>query len=181
MSLILNKVNFFPVEVYSVTVEKHTCDEIVKIVEEEKNNWDKDLLNVKAKTSGWNGLRFPIIKEISNFSCKEILPKIYSTGEWKCEEAWINYYQEGDYTHVHNHASKTYSAVLIAKTKCNALVFENIANIYSLGNYKKIHNNEKINEQDGLFIFFPSWLFHSVEKCTDERITVAFNFYNEDY
>ena len=177
----IEKTNFFPVEIHSFFVEKQTCEEILKIVKEEKDNWSKNLLNVKAKTSGWDGLRFPIIKNISNFCCETVLPKIHSLNNWSCEEAWVNVYEKGDYTEVHNHASKKYSAILIVKSKCNALVFKNIANMYSLCNFKKEHQDEKILEKDGLFIFFPSWLFHYVEKCTDERITVAFNFYNEEF
>ena len=181
MSLTLNKQIIFPVEIYSIILEKNIFDQVIQIVEKEKDSWNKNLLNVKAKTSGWDGLRFAEIRQIADFCCTKILPKIHSESDWKCEEAWINYYNKGDFANIHNHAAKSYSAIFIAKSESSSLVFKNIANIYGYGNYKTPHKDEKINEQDGLLILFPSWVLHEVEECTGERITVALNFYNETY
>ena len=38
---------------------------------------------------------------------------------------------------------------------------------------------EKINEKKGLFIFFPSYIYHSVSRCEKDRVSVAFNFVNQ--
>ena len=56
----IEKTNFFPVEIHNFFVEKQTCEDILKIVDDEKDNWNNNLLNVKAKTSGWNGLIFVV-------------------------------------------------------------------------------------------------------------------------
>jgi hypothetical protein len=177
----IQKTTWFPTEVYSCVIDKSICDEIKKIVEIEKNNWKKGLLNVKAKTSGWNGLRYPVVKSISDLACSSILPSIFKKEKWKCREAWINFYQKGDSTDIHNHYNSDYCAILLVQSDSNKLIFKNIHNMLSLPKEFEAGKDERINEQDGLFIFFPSWVYHQVEECIGERITVAFNFYNEDY
>ena len=52
------------------------------------------------------------------------------------------------------------------------------------GYYKEKFENEKyaelITEREGLFILFPSYLLHEVYECRSNRISVAFNFENND-
>ena len=72
--------------------------------------------------------------------------------------------------------------ILITKTNEESLKFYSPNYIH---NYKKpfeqINSIEKIKEKKGLFIFFPSCLFHSVDVCKDDRISVAFNFLNQEF
>lgn len=46
----------------------------------------------------------------------------------------------------------------------------------SMGKTSLNYEDQIINEKEGMFIFFPSWLFHGVNVCKSDRTTVAFNF-----
>ena len=39
--------------------------------------------------------------------------------------------------------------------------------------------SQRLNEKRGTLILFPSYLYHSVTECKTERISVAFNFFND--
>jgi len=176
--------SWFETDIFSFFMDEKYCDQINDIVEKEKSSWKKGLQNVKAKTSGWNGLRFPVIQEISNFLTKKILPSIgeaknFQRNNWETMEAWINYYQKGDSTEPHHHFFSAYCAILITKTNESKLKFINPLEMH--GYYKSFYDkkrDEKINEKKGLCILFPSYAFHAVEQCSDDRISVAFNFDN---
>ncbi len=40
------------------------CDTIIDIVENDKDTWSKNLVNVNALTTGWDGLRYPILRKL---------------------------------------------------------------------------------------------------------------------
>jgi len=186
MNLEINKSNWFSTKVFSTVLDKAYCDEINSIVEKEQDQWKKNLQNIKAKTSGWYGLRYPIVQEISNFACDKLLPTIGETEKWKyntwkTESAWINFYQKGDAADLHNHFFSDYCGVFITKTSASNLKFVTPLSMH--GYYKKFESTnyaELITERKGLFILFPSYLFHEVSDCQSDRISVAFNFMNKD-
>ena len=179
----IKPVNFFPTEVYFTEVKDSLCDEIIKLVNKEKTNWKKNLANVEAITSGWDGLRYPIIKEIAEYASNSILKSIglnknWKYNNWNCREAWINIYQKNDKSNSHSHFFNDYCAILIVQPSEGNLFFTDPKDVHSFTRPFENKNIEKINEQKGMFIFFPSTLFHAVSSCQNERITVAFNFEN---
>ena len=187
MNLELNKNSWFQTEVFSTVLDKVYCDKINSIVEKEQDQWEKNLDNIKAKTSGWNGLRYPIVKEIADFACNKLLPTIGETKKWKynnweTKEAWINFYQKGDLAKLHNHFFADYCGIFITKTEASTLRFVTPLSLH--GYYKDAFETEKyaelITEREGLFILFPSYLVHEVSECQSDRISVAFNFINND-
>ena len=106
----LNKTSWFPTEVYDCDIGNDYCDQILKIVNEDKDKWTKGLKNVKALTSGWEGLKYPVLEEISNFITDKILPTIgqhnnWHYNNWKNVSAWINFYTPGDKALPNNHAN----------------------------------------------------------------------------
>jgi len=183
MNLKINTVNFFPTHVFECSIDHSFCDAIVDLVQKEKESWQKDLKNVKALTTGWDGLRYPMLREISEFSCSNILPAIGESQKWKynnweIKEAWINFYQKKDYATPHHHHFSDFCAVLIVKEGVGNLNFLSLVD--STGARKKFEQeiHEKIIEKKGSFIFFPSWLSHYVTNVDSDRITIAFNFIN---
>jgi hypothetical protein len=186
MNLELNKTSWFSTDIFSTVLEKAYCDEINSIVEKEQDQWKKGLANIKAKTSDWNGLRYPIVKEVADFACNKLLPTIGETKKWKhnnweTKEAWINFYQKGDVANLHNHFFAHYCGIFITKTNASTLRF--VTPLALHGYYKKFETEkyaELITEKEGLFILFPSYLLHEVYECQSNRISVAFNFENND-
>ena len=166
-------------------VEENICDEINKIVDDENHLWNKGLLNVNAKTSNWDGLRYSPIKKLTELCVSDVLPYIskinnFSYSNWYTESAWINFYQTGDNSTIHHHFFNDFCAILITKCSENCLKFYSPMHIHG---YKKPFETdnliEKINEKKGLFIFFPSYIYHSVSRCEKDRVSVAFNFVNQ--
>jgi len=187
MNLEINKTSWFSTDVFSTVLDKVYCDEINSIVEKEQDQWKKGLANIKAKTSDWNGLRYPIIKEVADFACNKLLPTIGETKKWKFNnwvtaEAWINFYQKGDVANLHQHFFSDYCGVLITKTSASTLKF--VTPLFMHGYYKEKFETqnygELIKEREGLFILFPSYLLHEVSECQSDRISVAFNFMNKN-
>ena len=183
----INKTSLFPTNVFFTLLDKKYCDEINSIVENEQNHWKNNLKNVKAKTSGWNGLRYPVVQDIANFACSELLTPIGEKEKWKLnnwttKEAWINFYQKGDSAVLHQHFFADYCGIFITKTNASALQLVTPLSVH--GYYKERFENtnyaESITEKEGLFVLFPSYLLHGVSECQSDRISVAFNFENCD-
>ena len=43
MNINLNKTSWYPVDVFDCNIDTSFCDRVIKFVEEEKHNWEKDL------------------------------------------------------------------------------------------------------------------------------------------
>ena len=184
MNINLNKTSWYPVDVFDCNIDTSFCDRVIKFVEEEKHNWEKDLDYVKATTTGYDGIKYPIIKEISEFICSKILPVIGQSNNWKynnwwTKSAWINFYQKGDAAVPHCHYLDHYSAVLIIKPAEGNLVFVDPRKMLSMDPKFVQHYEQRINEEAGKLILFPNYLMHYVTPCESERITIAFNFQND--
>ena len=180
-------VNWFPVTVFHTQIDEQLCDKLIEKVMIDKDTWVKGLKNVHAKTTGWNCLsKYKEIDEINLLMTKTLLPKIgesqnWKYNNWKTVHAWINFYEKGDFTQLHNHGGSDFCAILILKPGEGNLWFHNHRNILSLSRNFEQHADEKINEKKGTLIFFSSDLFHSVSECQSDRISVAFNFCNEAF
>jgi hypothetical protein len=187
MNYNINAVNWFPVTVFHTQIEDQLCDKLIEKVMMDKDTWKKGLKNVHAKTTGWNCLgKYKELDEINLLIIQTLLPKIGESQNWKFNNwrthgAWINFYEKEDFAQLHNHWSCNFCAVLILKAGEGNLLFHNHRALQGLfENFEEI-TNEKINEKKGSLIFFPSDLFHSVTKCNSDRISVAFNFINEEF
>lgn len=187
MNIEITKLDWFPANVFYCDLDELRMQELINLVEKEKTNWKKNLNAVKAHTSGFTGLRYPIIEDLSNFIRFEILPEIEKNMEWRteenhewmCWEAWINYYQKGDKAELHNHTLVDYCAVLIVQPGEDSLIFHDYSSVNGLtGRFEK-RRTEIIREKKGRLFFFPPWLHHEVKESPVERITVAFNFLNK--
>jgi len=145
-------------------IPEKDCDIIEEFIHLEKDNWQKDLNNVKALTSGFNP-DYGFIHDTGRFICKDILPKITNHMKWKKSCWWVNFYKKGNYTDYHIHLPEEMSCIIIVKeTKNDCLYF--------------YQNQESflIKEQRGLGLLFPSSVPHSVSKVDSDRITIAIDF-----
>jgi len=133
-----------------------------------KNSWKLDLKNVKALSSGFNPpyLFFDIIKNQLSKHLSDITNKQFRSSCW-----WANFYEPGHYTKPHCHKPEDISSIIFIKTgKSNPLYFD--LNPSSL----RIPGILRIQEYEGLVLFFDSKLIHGVDKCSEERITLAVDF-----
>ena len=127
-----------------------------------KNNWKKDLNNVKALTSGFrpNYLFFDILH-------KQLIDKLYENTKIKYKVScwWANFYKTGHSALPHHHKPEEISSIIFIKSsKENPLYFKENENLF------------RIFETDGLVLFFDSSAIHGVDICKEERITLAVDF-----
>jgi hypothetical protein len=182
--LVIQKTEWFPTEVFSTKIDESVCNRILTDIDKDKDHWDKGLKFIEAKTTGWNGLKeYKVIQELSNYITDSILPKIGEACKWKYNnwttyEAWINFYEKKDSGKIHCHGIADYSAVLIVQPGDGNLTLSRTGDMLKLRKRFELNIEQKINEEKGTLILFPSWLYHFVEKCEKERVTVAFNFIN---
>ena len=141
------------------------CEEITNFVYKEKNNWTKNLNNVKSLTSGFSP-DYDFLHNIGKHCCNEVLPKLTKFHSWKKSCWWVNFYEPGHYTHSHVHIPEEYSMIIIVKP--------------SLGSYclkfETEYTKYMVEEKQGLCLLFESSLAHSVEPVKSDRITIAMDF-----
>jgi len=185
MNYNIHLVNWFPVTIFHTQIDDQLCDKLIEKVMVDKDTWTKGLRNVQAKTTGWNGLgKYEELDEIKLLITQTLLPKIGESQNWKYNnwaayEAWINFYEKGDFANLHNHIGADFCGVLILKPGEGNLLFHNNRDVENINrNFTQIEN-QKINEKKGTLILFPAYLYHSVVECKFDRISVAFNFLNE--
>lgn len=184
MDFEINKADWFPTTVFYSKIDEEFCDKLSQKVFSDKDKWKKGLKNVQALTTGWDGLsKYEELRDLSNFICKSILPKIgesqkWKYNDWETREAWINFYQKGDSANNHNHGFSDFCGVLILSPGNGNLIFSKTE--FTEGKTRPFESieNQKINETKGTLILFPGYLYHSVSTCENERISVAFNFTN---
>jgi len=187
MNYNIHPVNLFPATVFHTQIDEQLCDKLIEKVMIDKDTWVKGLKNVHAKTTGWDCLdKYEEVYEINLLMNKTLLPKIaenqnWKYNNWKTVHAWINFYEKGDFTRLHNHTGSDFCAILILKPGEGNLAFHNHRNILGLSRSFEQLTDEKINEKKGTLIFFSPDLFHSVSDCQSDRISVAFNFSNEAF
>ena len=127
-----------------------------------KNNWKKNLNNVKALTSGFNPdyLFFDVIKEHLSEKLFEITRTKFESSYW-----WANYYKISQYTDLHGHLPEHISSIIFIQTdETNPLYFDFKPGILN------------VKEEEGLVLLFDSRLLHAVKPCKNQRITLAVDF-----
>lgn len=101
--------------------------------------------------------------------------------------AWVNLLGKGHYNSVHNHPESAWSGVYYvdAGTKDPANPLSGILELLDPRPFVEMvaipgtpfGRPARIEAENGLMVFFPSWLYHHVHAYTgtDERIAIAFN------
>ncbi len=145
-------------------IPHNDCVNISNFVYQEKDNWEKDLKNVKSLTSGFNP-DYQFLHDIGDFVIENILPKVNNSHKWKKSSWWVNYYQKFNWTKLHHHQPEEYSLIIIIKPSINNC-------LYFMINDKKQH----VEEKEGFAILFKSDALHGVDKVKSDRITVAMDF-----
>jgi hypothetical protein len=143
---------------------KNDCVNISNFVYQEKDNWKKDLNNVKSLTSGFNP-DYKFLHDIGDFCCSKILSNFENNTSWKKSCWWINFYNKGNYANPHRHLPEEYSMIIIIKPSENNCL-----------HFKVDEKDTLIKEQEGLSLIFKSNLQHWVDPVNSDRITIAMDF-----
>ena len=131
-----------------------------------KKNWKKDLNSVKALSSGFfpNYIFFDILK-------KQLIHKLYDLKKTKYKSSvwWANYYNIGHHAEIHSHQPEDISSIIFIKTaKSIPLYFDFEPGIFN------------VKEEEGLVLLFDSKIKHGVNRCKENRITLAIDFIKQN-
>tara|TARA_R100000426_G_scaffold86125_1_gene66974 strand:- start:88 stop:663 length:576 start_codon:yes stop_codon:yes gene_type:complete len=185
MKIEIKPESWFPSMIFHCKINTKFCDDLEEKVLVDKDNWTRQLKNVNALTTGWDGLKqYQELRDLCKFICESILPKIGESQTWKynnwnTKEAWINFYQKGDSAKMHHHGFADFCGVLIVSPGDGNLIFSKTELIESKTKPFENIKDEQINEVKGRLILFPAYLYHTVTDCKKDRITIALNFSND--
>lgn len=175
---------WFADKIFNTKIEDSFCDLILKKIYQDKDKWKKGLRNINAFTTGFDGLKkYQELVEISTLISGTLLPKIgksfnWQYNNWKPASAWVNFYEKGDSASIHNHTGSDFCGILILKPGEGDLLFHDCKFIEGKTKRFEQIEDQRIKEKKGTLILFPSYLYHSVNECRNDRITIAFNFLN---
>ncbi len=146
----------------SLSISKELINDIKKEILLSKQNWKKDLNNVKALTSGFNPdyIFFDFLK-------KKISKKLLQSTKIKFKAScwWANYYEVGQHANLHHHEPEQISSIIFIQTdESNPLYFDLNPGFLN------------VKEEEGLIILFDSKLSHVVKPCKKPRISLAIDF-----
>jgi uncharacterized protein (TIGR02466 family) len=180
--------NLFPTPIYMSNIDRPFTKQELQFVDNQKNKCSKNEGNINTKDNYiLNRKEFKNIKKFLDQCCKEYLEKIISPKnniELYITQSWLNYTEENQYHHKHEHPNSVVSGVLYFD--CNK---ENDKILFSSNKgYQQIKpeikdfniwNSETwwFPLETGQLVMFPSSTTHQVEtkKGTNTRISLAFN------
>ena len=180
---------FFPTLIHAEDVQLDN-----KLFEQEIIEWSKKDKGVKkTNVKGWhsqtNMFNIPVFKPLVDELFKmqhQIYEEERLDRQPKLGNMWANINYSGGYNKPHIHPNSLFSGVYYIKAPKNCgrirlwdprgvLQHSMTDNRY----FNDGHEYNYINVEEGMIIYFPSWLEHDVEpsKSNEDRISVAFNLY----
>ena len=177
----------FPTPIYITKLTKNFSDTEYKFIEQSKLNTFKNEGNtISADNYILNAKPFSNLKKQLDEIVKDYFNKIILTSnniEPYITQSWLNYTEETQYHHIHEHANSLVSGVLYinADKKNDKIKFFNNQyqqiklEVKEYNLYNSISWWFEVETLD--VILFPSSLTHAVEvkKGTNTRISLAFN------
>ena len=183
--------NLFPTPIYMTNMDRPFTKQELKFVEIQKNYTTKNEGNVSSIDNYiLNRKELKNIKKIIDTACEDYLQKIICPKEKNLKlyitQSWLNYTEENQYHHRHEHPNSVVSGVLYFDSdKANDMI-----KFFSHVKYQQIKpeiDDNKYNiwnagswwfpVETGQLVMFPSSTTHQVniKKGTNTRISLAFN------
>jgi uncharacterized protein (TIGR02466 family) len=183
-------VNLFPTPLGVYEFNREFFEDEINFFKKEQNNITRNIGNFYSKNnyilenSEMKGLKIILEDCLNNFYLSTFCPKYESKAY--ITQSWLNFTQENEYHHAHNHSNSFLSGVLYISSdeKTDNITFSKIGlvnnNIFNI-------ETEKFNEfssrsytfptKSKTLLFFPSNLVHEVlnKKSNNLRISLAFN------
>lgn len=127
---------------------------------------------------------FQTIDIIINQKIHEVFSKIGGNDDFRVAKAWINVNYPGTYNAKHAHPGAAFSGVIYTNVdeKTGNIVFFDVDMLrkhYPLKLHNDVYFHDQViyKPQNGMLLFFPAWLSHTVEKNESDitRVSIAFN------
>tara|TARA_R110000822_G_scaffold295903_3_gene418220 strand:+ start:774 stop:1400 length:627 start_codon:yes stop_codon:yes gene_type:complete len=180
--------SLFPTPVYRAIMDRKFTKEELDFVSNEKKNCVKNIGNIHTR-DGYilNREEFKNIKSFLNACCKDYLQKIICPKDDKLElcitQSWLNYTENNEYHHKHEHPNSVVSGVLYFDCdKKDRILFTSSKGYEPLKPEIDQYNiwNSKtwwVPLETGQLVMFPSSTTHQVEakQGTNTRISLSFN------
>ena len=182
--------NLFPTPIYMTNIDRPFTKQELQFVEDQKNYIIKNQGNIHTKDNYiLNRKEFKNIKKFLDEACKDYLERIIcpkNNIELYITQSWLNYTEENQYHHKHEHPNSVISGVLYFDSDKD----KDMIKFFSQIKYQQISpiiDNEKYNiwnssswwfpVETGQLIMFPSSTTHQVDtkQGNNTRISLAFN------
>jgi uncharacterized protein (TIGR02466 family) len=182
--------NLFPTPIYMTTMDRPFTKQELNFAEDQKNHCTKNEGNIHTKDNYiLNRKEFKNIKKFLDQCCKDYLERIIcpkNNLELYITQSWLNYTEENQYHHRHEHPNSIISGVLyfdsdedndkikfFSKIKYEQIkpeIDENKFNLWNSGSWW-------FAVKTGQLVMFPSSTTHQVDtkKGNNTRISLAFN------
>jgi uncharacterized protein (TIGR02466 family) len=180
--------NLFPTPIYMTNIDRPFTKQELQFVDNQKNKCSKNTGNINTKDNYiLNRKEFKNIKKFLDQCCKEYLEKIISPKnniELYITQSWLNYTEENQHHHTHEHPNSVVSGVLYfdCNKENDKILFSNNKGYQQIKPEIKdfnIWNSETwwFPLETGQLVMFPSSTTHQVEtkQGTNTRISLAFN------
>ena len=183
--------SLFPTPIYMTDIERSFTKKELDFVYNQKNFTVKNDGNVSSADNYiLNKTELKNIKQIIDLACQDYLQRIICPKEKNLKlyvtQSWLNYTQENQYHHKHEHPNSVISGVLYfdADNENDLIKFfhpQKYFNIYPKIDDKKwnLYNSTSwwFSVKTGTLILFPSSTTHQVDvkKGNNTRVSLAFN------
>ena len=182
--------NLFPTPIYMTNMDRPFTKQELQFVKEQNKHCVNNTGNINTKDNYiLNRKEFKNIKKFLDAACKDYLEKIIcpkNNIELYITQSWLNYTEENQYHHKHEHPNSVISGVLYFDSdKDNDMI-----KFFSHIKYQQIKpkiDDEKYNlwnseswwfpVETGQLVMFPSSTTHQVDtkKGNNTRVSLAFN------
>ena len=182
--------NLFPIPIYMTNMDRPFTKQELQFVDKQKKHCVKNRGNVNTKDNYiLNRKEFKSIKKFLDKHCKNYLDTIIcpkNNIELYITQSWLNYTEENQYHHRHEHPNSVVSGVLYFDSdKANDMI-----KFFSHVRYQQIKpeiDDDKYNlwnssswwfpVETGQLVMFPSSTTHQVDtkKGNNTRVSLAFN------
>lgn len=182
--------NLFPTPIYMTNMDRPFTKQELKFVDEQKKHCTKNQGNINTKDNYiLNRKEFKNIKKFLDTACKDYLERIIcpkNNIELYITQSWLNYTEENQYHHRHEHPNSIVSGVLYFDSDKD----KDMIKFFSHKHYKQISpeiDDSKYNiwnsdswwfpVETGKLVMFPSSTTHQVDtkKGDNTRVSLAFN------
>ena len=180
--------SIFPVPIYTTKMNRAFTKKELQFVKEQKKHTYKNTGNFTTYDSYiLNKKEFKNIKKFLERCCKDYLEKIICSKNnisLYITQSWLNYTEESQFHHKHEHPNSVVSGVLYLDTdkKADQIVFSHPIRYQQIqpdvGKFNMWNSDSWwIPVETGELFMFPSSLTHQVvtKKGNNTRISLAFN------
>jgi uncharacterized protein (TIGR02466 family) len=180
--------NLFPTPIYMSNIDRTFTKQELQFLEQQKNHCTKNPGNISTKDNYiLNRKQFKNIKKFLDQCCKDYLQRIISPKnniELYITQSWLNYTEESEYHHTHEHPNSAVSGVLYfdcdkENDKIKFTDPKGYQQITPEVDQYNIWNSQTwwFALEIGQLIMFPSSTTHQVDtkQGNNTRISLAFN------